>query len=233
MEYLKAFAVGGAFCVIGQILIDKTKLTPARILVSYVVIGVILGGIGLYEPLTEFAGAGASVPLTGFGNLLAKGVKEAVDEKASNGSVGQTAAETGGRSEEYVTYLENKLEEVLSQMDGVGRVEVMITVSDGGESVVEKDRASTATTTTENDSAGGSRTISEQNAEEQTIYVETENETYPYVQKENLPTVIGVVVVAEGGGNSTVISDISDAVEALLPVEAHRIKVVKMCSKED
>ena len=159
--------------------------------------------------------------------------EEAVDEKASNGSVGQTAAETGGRSEEYVTYLENKLEEVLSQMDGVGRVEVMITVSDGGESVVEKDRASTATTTTENDSAGGSRTISEQNAEEQTIYVETENETYPYVQKENLPTVIGVVVVAEGGGNSTVISDISDAVEALLPVEAHRIKVVKMCSKED
>lgn len=81
MEYLKAFAVGGAFCVIGQILIDKTKLTPARILVSYVVIGVILGGIGLYEPLTEFAGAGASVPLTGFGNLLAKGVREAVDEK--------------------------------------------------------------------------------------------------------------------------------------------------------
>lgn len=159
--------------------------------------------------------------------------EEAVDEKASNGSVGQTAAETGGRSEEYVTYLENKLEEVLSQMDGVGRVEVMITVSDGGESVVEKDRASTATTTTENDSAGGSRTISEQNTEEQTIYVETENETYPYVQKENLPTVIGVVVVAEGGGNSTVISDISEAVEALLPVEAHRIKVVKMCSKED
>jgi stage V sporulation protein AE len=81
MEFLKAFAVGGAFCVIGQILMDKTKLTPARILVSYVVMGVILGGIGLYEPLTEFAGAGASVPLTGFGNLLAKGVKEAVDEK--------------------------------------------------------------------------------------------------------------------------------------------------------
>lgn len=81
MEFLKAFAVGGAFCVIGQILIDKTKLTPARILVSFVVIGVILGGLGLYEPLSEFAGAGATVPLTGFGNLLAKGVKEAVDEK--------------------------------------------------------------------------------------------------------------------------------------------------------
>lgn len=80
MDYLKAFLVGGAFCLIGQILIDKTKLTPARILVSYVVIGVILGGIGLYEPLTEFAGAGATVPLTGFGYNLSKGVKEAISE---------------------------------------------------------------------------------------------------------------------------------------------------------
>ena len=80
MDYLKAFIIGGLFCVIGQILIDKTKLTPARILVSYVVIGVILGAIGVYEPLAEFAGAGASVPLTGFGNLLAKGAREAVDE---------------------------------------------------------------------------------------------------------------------------------------------------------
>ena len=79
MDYLKAFLVGGLFCLIGQILIDKTKLTPARILVSYVVIGVILGGIGIYRPIAEFAGAGASVPLTGFGNTLAKGVKEAVD----------------------------------------------------------------------------------------------------------------------------------------------------------
>ena len=79
MEYLKAFFVGGILCVIGQILIDKTKLTPARILVSYVVCGVILGALGLYEPLVEFAGAGATVPLTGFGNTLAKGVREAVD----------------------------------------------------------------------------------------------------------------------------------------------------------
>jgi len=81
MEYLKAFVVGGVLCVIGQILIDKTMLTPARILVSYVVAGVILSGIGLYESLVEFAGAGASVPLTGFGHTLAKGVKEAVSEK--------------------------------------------------------------------------------------------------------------------------------------------------------
>ncbi len=85
MDYVKAFVIGGILCVIGQILIDKTKLTPARILVSYVVAGVILGGIGLYEPLVEFAGAGATVPLTGFGYNLAKGVKEAV---ADDGFIG-------------------------------------------------------------------------------------------------------------------------------------------------
>lgn len=80
MDYLKAFLVGGTFCFIGQVLIDKTKLTPARILVSYVVIGVFLGAVGIYKPLAEFAGAGASVPLTGFGNTLAKGIREAVSE---------------------------------------------------------------------------------------------------------------------------------------------------------
>lgn len=80
MEFLKAFVVGGLLCVIGQILIDKTSLTPARILVSYVVLGVILGAVGVYGPLVEFAGAGASVPLTGFGYNLAKGVKEAVEK---------------------------------------------------------------------------------------------------------------------------------------------------------
>jgi len=80
MDYLKAFVFGGLLCVIGQILIDKTKLTPARILVSYVVIGVILGAVGIYKPFAEFAGAGATVPLTGFGYTLAKGVKEAIDQ---------------------------------------------------------------------------------------------------------------------------------------------------------
>lgn len=80
MDYIKAFLVGGFFCLIGQILIDKTKLTPARILVSYVVIGVFLGAVGVYKPLAEFAGAGATVPLTGFGYALARGVREAVQE---------------------------------------------------------------------------------------------------------------------------------------------------------
>lgn len=97
MEYLKAFLVGGTLCLLGQILIDKTKLTPARILVAYVVIGVILGALGIYEPLAEFAGAGASVPLTGFGNTLAKGVREAVSEDGFIGIfTGGLKASAGG-----------------------------------------------------------------------------------------------------------------------------------------
>ncbi len=97
MDYVKAFLVGGLFCLIGQILIDKTKLTPARILVSYVVIGVFLGAIGVYQPLADFAGAGATVPLTGFGNTLAKGVKEAVQEDGFLGIfTGGLKASAGG-----------------------------------------------------------------------------------------------------------------------------------------
>ena len=96
MEYVKAFLAGGLLCVIGQILIDKTKLTPARILTTYVVAGVILGGIGIYQPLVDWAGSGATVPLTGFGYTLAKGVKEAVAEKgllgALTGGITNTAA---------------------------------------------------------------------------------------------------------------------------------------------
>ena len=85
MNYIKAYIVGGLICAVGQIFIDKTKLTPARILVAYVVAGVILESIGLYEKIVEFAGAGATVPLTGFGYTLAKGVEKAV---AENGFIG-------------------------------------------------------------------------------------------------------------------------------------------------
>ena len=85
-EYAKAFVIGGLLCVIGQLLIDYTKLTPARILTSYVVAGVVLGAVGVYQPLADWAGAGATVPLTGFGNLLAKGVKKAVAEKGIIGA---------------------------------------------------------------------------------------------------------------------------------------------------
>ena len=96
MDYLKAFVVGGVFCIIGQLLIDKTKLTPARILVTYVVSGVVLGAIGVYKPLADWAGAGATVPLTGFGYSLAKGVKEAVAEKGLLGAVTGGVTSTAG-----------------------------------------------------------------------------------------------------------------------------------------
>lgn len=105
IPYGKAFVVGGFLCLIGQVLIDYTRLTPARILTSYVVAGVILGALGLYGPLSDWAGAGATVPLTGFGNAIAKGVREAVEEKGLLGifsgeftaaSAGLGAAVTAG-----------------------------------------------------------------------------------------------------------------------------------------
>ena len=97
LEYLKAFLCGGALCAIGQILIDKTKLTPARILVIYVVSGVALSGLGVYQPLADWAGAGAAVPLTGFGHTLARGVREAVEAQGLLGALtgGLTAAAGG------------------------------------------------------------------------------------------------------------------------------------------
>ena len=97
MEYLKAFITGGLICAIGQVLIDYTKITPARILTAFVVSGVVLSAIGLYQPIAEFGGAGASVPLTGFGHLLAEGVREAVREKGFTGVfTGGLIAAAGG-----------------------------------------------------------------------------------------------------------------------------------------
>ena len=99
LPYLRAFWVGGALCVVAQILIDRTKLTPARILVVYVVAGVFLGAVGLYEPLVKFAGAGATTPLTGFGYLIAKGTRQAVEEQGLLGALtGGLRAAAGGIS---------------------------------------------------------------------------------------------------------------------------------------
>ena len=97
IEYIKAFLVGGALCALGQILIDRTRLTPARILTGFGVLGVVLGAVGLYQPLADWAGAGATVPLTGFGNVLAKGVKKAVEEHGILGAfTGGFTASAGG-----------------------------------------------------------------------------------------------------------------------------------------
>lgn len=105
--YLWAFLVGGAFCVVAQILLDKTALAPARILVGYVVAGVLLGAVGVYRPLVELAGAGATTPLTGFGYLIAKGVRTAVDEKGLMGALtgGLTAASAGSAAALCFGYL--------------------------------------------------------------------------------------------------------------------------------
>lgn len=107
MEFVRAFVVGGAICVVGQILLDFTKLTPARILVSFVTLGVLLGALGVYEPLVKFAGAGATVPLTGFGYLMAKGTLEAVREKGLLGafSGGLTAGAAGIAAAVFFGYL--------------------------------------------------------------------------------------------------------------------------------
>ena len=99
LQLVRAFLVGGALCTIAQILIDKTKLTPARILVTYVVAGVILGAIGIYKPLVDAAGAGATVPLTGFGYLISEGIREAVDKQGLLGALtGALTAAAGGIS---------------------------------------------------------------------------------------------------------------------------------------
>ena len=98
MDYLKAFLVGGAFCLIGQILIDKTKLTPARILVSYVVIGVFLGAVGIYKPIVDFAGAGATVPISGFGYLLANGAIQGAEKGWFGAFTGALSAASAGIS---------------------------------------------------------------------------------------------------------------------------------------
>lgn len=107
MEYVWAFVVGGAICVVGQLLIDYTKLTPARILVLFVTLGVVLCGLGLYEPLVDFAGAGATVPLTGFGYNMAKGTLEAIREKGFLGifTGGLTAGAAGIAAAVFFGYL--------------------------------------------------------------------------------------------------------------------------------
>lgn len=145
----------------------------------------------------------------------------------------QDAENAGLGGQEYASYTERRLETILGEMEGVGKVKVMITLADFGENIVEKDKKEQSKNVSESDAEGGVRKTDEYTAEGTTVYVENGNESYPYVEKEVLPTVEGVLVVAEGGGNPAVVSNISDTVKALFKVEAHKIKVVKMSSKEE
>lgn len=140
---------------------------------------------------------------------------------------------TQGSQSVYAAAMEKRLKQVLGQMEGVGETEVMITLSDSGETIVEKDQKEQRNRIEESDAGGGTRTTTEQETEETTVYVENGSEKQPYVTKEVLPKVEGVLVVAEGGDDSRVISDISDTVMALFRVEAHKIKVVKMSSSRE
>ena len=129
---------------------------------------------------------------------------------------------------EYAAYLEEKLEEVLGRIEGVGKVQVMLTLSDKGEAIVEKDTKDLSNSVKETEPNGGSKDTFEREIQSETVRVENENGTYPYVEKMMLPTVEGVLIVAEGGGNAGVAAQISKAVLALFPIDAHKIIVVKM-----
>mgnify|MGYP006939744419 CR=1 FL=1 len=162
--------------------------------------------------------------------------KQSDGENTAGQETAGTVSDSGntqGSQNAYAAALEKRLKHVLGQMEGVGKTEVMITLSDSGETIVEKDQKEQTNRIEESDASGGTRTTTDQEMEETTVYVENSSEKHPYVTKEVLPKVEGVLVVAEGGDDPKVISDISDTVMALFRVEAHKIKVVKMSSSRE
>ncbi|MCD7835358.1 MAG: stage III sporulation protein AG [Lachnospiraceae bacterium] len=142
----------------------------------------------------------------------------------------ENAGLTGGTSEqeEYCAQLEARLEEILSGMDGVGKVRVMVTLASSEELVLEKDTPSSRSQTNETDSSGGTRIINQMENDEETVYITEGSDSTPYVVKTLVPKVEGVVVVAEGSGSGSVNKDITDIAQALFGIEAHKVKVVKM-----
>jgi stage III sporulation protein AG len=149
---------------------------------------------------------------------------------ADGGSPGETLAD---EQEDIAEALEQRLTDILSVMEGVGKVKVMVTLSSTGEKVVEKDSPVTQSSVTETDSAGGSRSTSEISSQETTVYVtDSQGEKTPYVIQEKSPVVEGVSVVAQGGGDSQIQKNITEVIQALFGIEAHKIKVVKMKQEE-
>lgn len=138
-----------------------------------------------------------------------------------------------GLKNDYEEVLEQRLEQVLSQMEGVGRVQVMITLKDSGESVVEKDVGTTGDTQTDTDGEGNTTQQTKSERSEETVYSSGSGDGEPFVNKQISPKIEGVLVVAEGGADTKVAKNISEAVEALFDIEAHKIKVVKMNLQEE
>ena len=149
------------------------------------------------------------------------------DTSAESESV-STAGVTGTPMGEYETYLEDKTADLLKQVDGVGEVTVMLTLKSGGQKIIEKDQSSTSQTTEEADSEGGTRTVEDTTSDKTSIYEqEADGSSVPYVSKELSPEIEGVVVIADGGDNAVVAQSITEAVQALFGVEAHKIKIMK------
>lgn len=134
--------------------------------------------------------------------------------------------------QDYITYLERKLENTLSFVDGVGKIKVMVTITNSQKEVVEKDRTTNRSSTTETDSEGGTRNINNTESTETTLYtVDEEGKQIPYVTQVYEPEITGVMVVAQGAGRGNVNSDITEAIQALFGIEAHKIKIAKMKSE--
>lgn len=153
-------------------------------------------------------------------------------QENASGQSGGSAQNGQDAQSVYEAKLEQRLTAILEQVAGVGKVKVMITLKDSGQTVLEKDVQSTENQTSESDDAGGSRTINETQREESTVYEQGNETGAPVVSKELRPEVEGVLVVAQGGGNASVAENISDAVLALFDVEVHKIKIVKMSMQE-
>jgi len=200
------------------------KLFQRDNLITLVLAGILLFVISL--PVKDTNGTEEAKDAVGFsGNLFQtkESSESALMAKQSNLSA-NTSEATGS---DYAEYLENRLKKVLHGMEGVGEVEVMITLEASEELVVEKDEPLTRSNTNEEDAEGGKRIITELNTNETTIYRTEGNNSEPYVVKTILPKVEGVVVVAQGAGSGTVNKSITEVVQALFDVEAHKVKVVK------
>ncbi|HJB94590.1 MAG TPA: stage III sporulation protein AG [Candidatus Mediterraneibacter intestinigallinarum] len=137
-------------------------------------------------------------------------------------------SQDGGTPGEYESYLEERTADILRQVDGVGEVTVMITLKSGSQKIIEKDQSSTTQTTEEEDSAGGTRSVEDSSSDKTSIYEQnSDGSSTPYVSKELTPEIEGVVVIADGGDNAVVVESITEAVQALFGVEAHKIKIMK------
>ena len=165
--------------------------------------------------------------------------EESLISDMGNGTMIQSRAEHSGNQLkegsdwlEYTGFLEKTLEEVLSTMEGAGKVKVMVTLATGGEAVVEKDVTTVVDASTQVDAQGGSHTTSSSDKSKQTVYVQQDKNTYPYVKQVVSPKVAGVLVSAQGGGSMAVNKNITEAIQALFGIDAHKIKIIKMSSQE-